>query len=330
MARTNSSISSISGKSLFALSFGAFIIVIVLSSLRRFSDTRVQTRQSLTALDGLLTANWPIEDFGLPGFVDESGHFHLKFQPEIRRVFLEVGLYNNPSYCELPLTEPDVFVIGWEANKASWQSPGTQRCQNVTKGKYAALPFAAASGSAPLAWNTAAAEDMCASLSSGFSKPVIPANWIQDPLVRADQRCISLGFDESWRRANAAHLMRACQHCQESHMPHVNIRFRVPTLSLEAVLLAIPQSIVIEKARIDAQGVDLEVLKSAGSQLYRIQKVEMEVQDMELSNPDFLYGGPLVANAEMMKKEMKILGFDKVVAEVNNCACIEYNLIFSR
>lgn len=282
------------------------------------------------SVDSLLTAGWPVEEFGVPGFVDEEGNFHLRFPPEIKKVIFEIGLYNNPFFCDYPATHPDTFVFGWEANKASWSSPSVQRCYEASGRKYAALPFAAAMGGMPLAWNTNGAQDQCASLSEGVSRSRIPADWVEDPTQRAMKRCREMGVDEQWVQTSAAVYMSGCARCRDDHKPKANVRHRVPTLSLEAILVAVPEDIIIEHVRIDAQGVDLQVLKSAGSQMHRIREVVMEVQDLELDNPDFLYGGSMVANADVMKKEMQALNFGKQDFQINNCACAEFNAKFSR
>jgi FkbM family methyltransferase len=52
----------------------------------------------------------------------------------------------------------------------------------------------------------------------------------------------------------------------------------VPVLRLEDVLSAIPGHLDIEYLKIDVQGVDLQVLKSAGEQLRRVGRVRVEVE----------------------------------------------------
>lgn len=90
-----------------------------------------------------LTVQLPVEKYGLPGEVDEKGEFHLRLPPEVKRVFFEVGLFSNPSFCDLPSRHPDVFVVAWEANEESW-AMHHDRCFKASGGKYVALPFAAA------------------------------------------------------------------------------------------------------------------------------------------------------------------------------------------
>ena len=288
-----------------------------------------------------LTVQLPVEKYGLPGEVDENGSFRLLFPPEIKRVFFEVGLYINPSFCELPMSQPDVFVFAWEANEQSW-TLHHDRCFQASGGKYIALPFAAADSDVPLVWNTHAAQDACASLASGAGPGVKPPGWIEDPVARATQRCQALVdaktpimlWDEPLNTeqvfAKVPLMIEACGICKNNHAPGVNKRVRVPTLSFESVLMAIPEHIVVERVRIDAQGADLAVLKSAKSQMHRIQSVNLEAQNLPTTDPDFLYGGPLVANMHGVIEEMKRLGFQRHTADVNNCACSEYNLNFYR
>jgi len=56
----------------------------------------------------------------------------------------------------------------------------------------------------------------------------------------------------------------------------VQIR-KVPVLRLEDVLERIPPEVEVEFVKIDVQGHDLQVLKSAGEQIRRVEKVQAEV-----------------------------------------------------
>ena len=287
------------------------------------------------------TARIPLEKYGLPGELDAEGNFALAFPPEIERVYFEIGLYNNPAFCDLPAFQPDTFVIAWEANEESW-AMHWERCLRLSNGKYVALPFAAADSPAPLVWNTNGAQDPCASLAAGAGKGVKPSGWIEDPVARAWSRCAAIEASGKplflWDRpqshadleASIPGMMEACSVCKAHHAPGVNRRFRVPALSLETVLLAIPEHIAVDLVQIDAQGADLAVLESAKSQMHRIRHVKMEAQDLPLSDPDFLYGGLLISNASLISEKMQAYGFPHATADVNNCACLEYNLNFYR
>ena len=52
---------------------------------------------------------------------------------------------------------------------------------------------------------------------------------------------------------------------------------KVPVLRLEDVLARIPPEVDVEYVKTDVQGVDLQVLKSAGEQLRRVERVRAEV-----------------------------------------------------
>jgi FkbM family methyltransferase len=56
----------------------------------------------------------------------------------------------------------------------------------------------------------------------------------------------------------------------------------VPVLRLEDVLSAIPRHLDIEYVKIDVQGVDLQVLRSAGEQLRRVGRVRVEVERLHV------------------------------------------------
>jgi hypothetical protein len=288
-----------------------------------------------------LTVRIPLENYGFPGFVNEAGDFVVKFPNETRRVILEVGLHVPTFLCKLPALEPDLFVFAWEANEQSFRNVHAE-CFEASHGKYIAMPFAAASGDDPLSWNTNARVDPCASLALGDSKARTPEGWIPDPNARATERCLALEkagiplrlWDKPMTHDGmigyAASMMGACLWCKNGHKHGANKLIRVPVLSLETVLRVIPPNITVEMAYIDAQGADLAVLKSAGSQMHRIKKVHLEGQDMPLDNPDFMYSGPLVANVSQTIDEMRRLGFLRYELEMNNCACLEYNMNFWR
>ena len=288
-----------------------------------------------------LTVQLPLERYGVPGEVDEQGVFKMVLPPEITRVYFEVGLFSNPLYCELPASQPDTFVFAWEANEASW-ALHHDKCLAASGGKYVALPFAAADSEAPLVWNSAAAQDPCASVAGGAGAGSPPEGWIADPVRRAMKRCLDiealgapmllwdtpLSHDKMVAQVPA--MIGACGACKGGHAPGVNRRVRVPVLPFEAILLALPQHIEVEMVKIDAQGADLSVLLSARSQVHRIREVLLEAQDLPVNDPDMLYGGPLVSNVQGIVQKMQELGFTSHTKEVNNCACAEYNLHFYR
>ena len=290
----------------------------------------------------VLTVIEPIERYGLPVKYGADGSVQFDFPSEIKRVIFEVGLLSNPLYCNTPSREPDLFVIGWEANIVSWKGV-YDRCLNASNGKYVALPFAAADSPTPLLWNTAAAKDACASRSAWNTKEAVePAGWIQDPLQRATARCMKLVdagtpirlWDKDVAPAEYGSViqkgMAACSLCRDKHMVGRNTPQRIGVVSFESVLAAIPDHIRVVLAKIDAQGADLAVFQSAGRLSKRIEKVHLEVQDLTRSDPDFLYNGPLVSNKEEMERKMNELGFPFVKCEVNNCACLEYNCYFTQ
>jgi FkbM family methyltransferase len=62
----------------------------------------------------------------------------------------------------------------------------------------------------------------------------------------------------------------------DEKMKTVEVR-KVPVLRLEDVLAAIPDSLEIEYLKTDVQGVDLQVIQSAGEQLRRVHRVRVEV-----------------------------------------------------
>lgn len=65
---------------------------------------------------------------------------------------------------------------------------------------------------------------------------------------------------------------------------------QVPVVSMALVLDSLPPSQEVLLLKIDAQGSDLDVLKSAGAELRRVQRIVAEVQDLPRGHPGLLYG----------------------------------------
>mmetsp|Transcript_53158 Transcript_53158/g.172893 ORF Transcript_53158/g.172893 Transcript_53158/m.172893 type:complete len:195 (-) Transcript_53158:452-1036(-) len=62
----------------------------------------------------------------------------------------------------------------------------------------------------------------------------------------------------------------------------------VPVLSLRDLLQRLPE---VSFLKIDAQGLDLDILLSAEELLDRVREVELEMQDVEVGDPRLLYKG---------------------------------------
>jgi len=81
---------------------------------------------------------------------------------------------------------------------------------------------------------------------------------------------------------------------------------RVPVLRLEDVLAALPDSVDIAYLKTDVQGVDLQVLQSAGERLRRVYRVRAEVIREALYES---VGGSRPGTEEEMAAHMEGLGF---------------------
>ena len=105
----------------------------------------------------------------------------------------------------------------------------------------------------------------------------------------------------------------------------------VSTLRLETVLSVIDPRLNVELLKVDAQGVDLDAVKSGGKQLKRISKIIIEVQADQSNNKtsNMLYTNSNTAND--VRKWMSENGFlyDEKQSIVENKAIEEYNYVFN-
>jgi FkbM family methyltransferase len=84
---------------------------------------------------------------------------------------------------------------------------------------------------------------------------------------------------------------------------------KVPVIRLEDVLEAVPRNIAIAYVKTDVQGVDLEVLQSAGDALKRVERVRAEVTNLGAYRK---LGGQGMATETEMRTYLRKMGFDLV------------------
>ncbi|CAF1263399.1 unnamed protein product [Adineta ricciae] len=106
----------------------------------------------------------------------------------------------------------------------------------------------------------------------------------------------------------------------------------VSTLRLETILSIIDPRLSIELLKVDAQGVDLDVVKSAGKLLKRIDKVIIEIQldDEKRNNSNILYKNANSASETLEYMKANGFTFDKGQSSVENKAIEEYNYVFNK
>jgi FkbM family methyltransferase len=105
----------------------------------------------------------------------------------------------------------------------------------------------------------------------------------------------------------------------------------VSTLRLETILSIIDPSLNIELLKVDAQGVDLDVVKSGGKQLRRIGKIiiETQIDNSKKNESNILYknGNTAVETLEYMQAEG--FAFDEKQSSIENKAIEEHNYVFN-
>lgn len=113
--------------------------------------------------------------------------------------------------------------------------------------------------------------------------------------VNADDQTSSLAPSVSEKQAKAL----------DKSMKTVEVR-KVPVLRLEDVLAAVPEDLEIEYLKTDVQGVDLQVIQSAGEQLRRVRRVRVEV----INAPYYAHlGGHKPMPEQEMVAYMRSMGF---------------------
>lgn len=84
---------------------------------------------------------------------------------------------------------------------------------------------------------------------------------------------------------------------------------KVPVIRLEDVLNAVPEGIAIAYVKTDVQGVDLQVLQSAGESLRRVERVRSEVTNLGAYKK---LDGKGMASESEMKTYLQKMGFDLI------------------
>ncbi|MBX7187577.1 MAG: FkbM family methyltransferase [Vicinamibacteria bacterium] len=87
---------------------------------------------------------------------------------------------------------------------------------------------------------------------------------------------------------------------------------KVPVIRLEDVLNAVPEGIAIAYVKTDVQGVDLQVLQSAGESLRRVERVRSEVTNLDAYKK---LDGKGMATETEMKSYLRKMGFDLIAED---------------
>lgn len=105
----------------------------------------------------------------------------------------------------------------------------------------------------------------------------------------------------------------------------------VAALRLETILAIIDPRLHIELLKVDAQGVDLDVVKSAGKQLSRVAKVivEVQIENKKKKASNILYHNANTASDTVEYMQANGFSFDRALSNVENEAIEEYNYVFN-
>jgi FkbM family methyltransferase len=102
----------------------------------------------------------------------------------------------------------------------------------------------------------------------------------------------------------------------------------VPSIRLESIISALPASIEIELLKVDTQGNDLKVVKSAGEQIKRVKMVLMEIQDTRDGRAPFYEGQDTFEEAMDWMTKMDFV-LNKKLSWFENPEANEWNLVFN-
>ena len=125
---------------------------------------------------------------------------------------------------------------------------------------------------------------------------------------------------------NALFLSEYASSCVKGHRS--DHRVPVPAISLESVIALVPATVRIAFVKVDAQGVDEQILATARSQMHRIENVIMEAQDLEPDEVGFLYEGG--GNLKALVSAMRSHAFVPIACRVDSCVLAEFDCFFGR
>lgn len=99
---------------------------------------------------------------------------------------------------------------------------------------------------------------------------------------------------------------------------------------LSHIIDLIPSHLEIELLKIDAQGMDLEVVQSAGSSLQKIKKIIIEVQDPTEDGRNMLSKNTATRQEVIDWFDQNGYKMDLERSYLENPAILEWNLAFDR
>lgn len=268
------------------------VVMFVVALIRRsdYNLSKGQHVEDVASQEGVVRRGTAVVDekgrsyYSVPVPSFPLGPDGLFSYPNVTTLWFDVGAHESAMYSRDSLNaRPELGVIAFEPMYDKW---GKLSTTNRVNDRLFTVPAAVSSGD-PVSFSTfrRAATDMCSSLR---------------PIDTRTRR-------KDWPPG-----------CTETIWT-----VTVPTVTLASVLERIPSSIRLEMLKIDAQGSDFDVVKSAGDAIKRFDQVYAEVQVGVT-----LYAGS--ATKEMFTSYMEDKGFVLVSANPQNRAKTEINVFFVR
>lgn len=197
---------------------------------------------------------------------------HFVFDESIRRVFIEVGVNEEPEMRTLLPIHPDAALIGFEPQPPVF-TVTAKTMSRFPRKQYMLFPNAIAPSTGTM--------DMFISAHKGCSSLL---------QMNDKARAFAKAQGKKAPRKSSVIQLRTLEFC--ARLDEDSARTTVPTFPLAVVLDRIPPSISIDILMIDAQGFDTFVASTIGlHNARRIRFLVLECQDLEVGHQLFLVGG---------------------------------------
>lgn len=273
-------------------------------------------------LNGTLRAAAPIMSYAalnalFPGRfdMDAAGRALLRMPANIRRVWVDVGsdwssFTGGCGVCKTSYwpgrsslmaefaASPDLLVLAFDANPA-------YAVQLETIPRVVAFSTAVSNAAGSIMFNQFG--------GPGCSSVLAP---------NADLRLKDGGSQESNREPSDGDPVLG----KGGACTTVRARINVTVVRLEGILAAVPSDVRIELLKVDAQGVDLQVLQGAGAQLSRIDTIIVEAQNASAAG--LLYTNASTGEQTVAWMQAQGWRYDAEYSAMEYAALGEVNYVF--
>jgi len=171
---------------------------------------------------------------------DSMNKFKVIIEPKITDIYIDVGTHFMTEFKDVILENADSFVVGFEPTPLTFHS-------HVSSFSHPRLKM--------------------------FNAAIGPRHGIVDFYTNVEgAHCNSLQQRNKDFVSPLHNGKKAIVHCQKKGVPT-----QISTVPLQDIISQLPS---VKYLKIDAQGYDFEVLKSIGSELYKIRRIKLECQDV--------------------------------------------------